>query len=159
MGFNSPYCSNMNSIRICYATSISRIISYFTNIFGFKFFVFGMCAQATTTFINHIIHIVSMCSEKQMIWINTRWIIAMMTNKHSMWNITFKYKPCSSMGFPSFSLKQKRSVTFLAVNSALPKPTCFSFFNVSKKSFFVSPFRPTQFKTINSTWWVFSHGV
>ncbi len=43
-------------------------------------------AASRATFCDHIGHIVSLCTKKKMIGINTNWIIALVTNKVAVWD-------------------------------------------------------------------------
>jgi len=47
--------------------------------------------------IHHILHIVGMRSEKQVVWTNATWIIAMVTDAHAFWNRPVRTLPCSAM--------------------------------------------------------------
>jgi hypothetical protein len=79
-----------------------------------------------TTLVFAIRHIVLMGSEKKMVWVNAVRNIAMMANKHSIWDLAIIHFPRNAMrakGFAIMSAFIDDAMTPLFL-CARPKPAC-----------------------------------
>lgn len=93
-------------------------------------------AYAMSSFLSHILHIITSCSYEKMFRIYASRIVALMTDKHSFWNFTKRQFPRNSLGMvgPSFPSEHPIATTF----TTYPNPTSFSFFDIRPERFWGS---------------------
>ena len=96
-------------------------------------------------FCKHILHISFSISQKEMIRSHTKRVITFVKNPFSDWNFSNKNHPCSTMSeqrFTIFASAAKLAITTIIITissfsaASCPKPTKFSFFNMSQESSF-----------------------
>lgn len=75
-----------------------------------------------SSFPNRISGIVSSGSNKEMVWINTCWVIAFMTYAHSLWNGSIRNLIRKAMSLSSRIVVSKCTISFWP-NASNPKPT------------------------------------
>jgi len=89
--------------------------------FGSGMFFPGL--KPCSSFRNRIESIIMVCSKKQMRWINTFPIVALMTYAHSYWNLTIMNSPRQSMCKFIFSSPNRNSGISIRSCFAIPFPT------------------------------------
>lgn len=85
-------------------------------------------------FRRHILHVVRFRAQKQMGWINARWIVATMEYAHPVWNWTVVNRPRKTVGvlFSTWIAASEQTVTHI-IPSSDPNPafsrnlTCYLF--------------------------------
>lgn len=108
--------------------------SYIFNGTWIKFGAFNHGAHGLPTLFNFIKHVLSICSGKQMIRINTKPVVAFVTDKLFIWNFTKMNHPTNPMTISPLTIfKIKNTVSVLDRSGPIPAAACF--FNSLKKSF------------------------
>lgn len=74
-------------------------------------------------FFHRIVHVVLLCSQKQMGRIAAGWIIAMMTYKQCFWEFSMLQKVCETMRFCFRHSPSVKITVALGVFARLPRPT------------------------------------
>ncbi len=90
-------------------------------------------AFRATSFINHITHIILMGPYEKMVWSYTRWVIALMTNKHSFWDWPIVHFPRNSMGRTD-AISNLYSSIPSSYFSSRPNPASRSFIDIFPKT-------------------------
>jgi hypothetical protein len=134
--------SYRNAINIRYRATRSLPVTIFTsNILHQLFSKFGLGEIARlgfapmTVLTHHIISIFFGSSQKQMVGIDTRWIIAFVANKHPLWNRAISKFPGVAMGHNFFTATGEFPVAPLSSTSG-KKPTSISLLNPRPKPLF-----------------------
>lgn len=155
---NYTYCFIMNIIFFCYNFLGSFVLAYSNNVYIFKFrsFVFSTtsCFKIASSFFFAIHNVIYVCSEKKMLWINARWVIAFMQYMKLIFNGTTKNKIRGSMRLNYFFFKEKRTISLFGF-CAIPQPTGFCFLNLIQKSIFITKLWPSKHEATNSACGVF----
>lgn len=99
--------------------------------------IFGS-ALPLSSFLDHILHVVSISSKKQVIGAYTSSIVTVMTDKHPFWNGTSSQLIGNAMSWSQVSLKQNLPVVIFVMPVAYPQPASIgvTFVNFAPKSFF-----------------------
>ena len=66
----------------------------------------------------HVLHIVSMGTKKEMLWIDAQSVVAMVTDAHAFWNMTYEQLPSDAMRQLRTSLEADRSVPAASASTA-----------------------------------------
>lgn len=153
-------------LRECFLSRASRFIppSYLHNIFGSQDGIAAFFTPYTgiikvafrtrgSTFCNHVIHVVSVGSKKEMIRITTRTIIAFMKNVEPFRDLSFCKRVGHSVRAGVSSVYFNFSISSLDVYGACPRPTFVETFycNPAPKSFFKRRPRIPSFKCACAT--------
>ena len=78
----------------------------------------------TSNFCSHILRIVTHRSQKQMIWINASWCVAMMKYSHTVWNWAIMNRPRKAVGvLLSSRVATSKQPVSVVIDTSLPKPT------------------------------------
>lgn len=123
-----------------------HLICQFIGLFSGKFCVFNFpyllfCKPGFTVrnsksmalLRNHVLNIVSVCSEGKMFWINAGAVIAFMENMHSRRNSPMMNNPGDAMGSLKFSAENKLSVAS-SMETSFPVPARASLVDVFPES-------------------------
>jgi hypothetical protein len=109
-----------------------------------KYLCFGeFCPRApfaiqTAVLLNHVSYVIQLVAKKQMGWIDTRWIIALMQDTHPIWNRAV-------MQFPGGVVSKDQSLTSspylhapisMFIPTTNPQPTGFRLLNLCPKALF-----------------------
>jgi len=108
--------------------------SYFLNLGLRKLRLIVARSPGEPRFRSCVLHVVGVCSKKQVIWIDALSNIASMAHAHSFWNIP-------KMKLPRYSVGEKWFFEFVACHCAVtarldvsrPNPTPIGFFNLFPK--------------------------
>ena len=109
------------------------VVSFSQQFLNFVNILIRKLEISISPFLYHISHVVKLCSKKQMFWINTYRIITLMQYINCR-HFTKCQVPRNSMSGIGFVIKFYSTVAASCFVS-YPKPACFSFFNITPKSF------------------------
>lgn len=107
-----------------------------TNFKNLFFRQFGLAVSFPSRYaalLRHIFIVYVCSSNKQMVRVNTRRVIAGMKNPFSFWYISIMQKPRNAMGSGDISVF--KSPISIPIFKRFPYPARFCFFNILKKSF------------------------
>ncbi len=141
--YNLEDCSLTNSVFMSkvflFYKSWNIRFSYLFNLFFRQFcqwviFSFHYSFRVSS-FFAHILHIIFLRSQEQMVRSYARRIIALMKNPHPLWYKTIMYFPGKTMGCYSWFIRISgyRTIT-LRIGSHQPNPASICFFNLCPKS-------------------------
>jgi hypothetical protein len=99
-----------------------------------EFRIWMFFTSGITAFISHVIHIISLCSKKQVVWPDAFWRIAFMQKKKTVWNGAIHENPCCAMGKLAAIVSSVYDPIPITVQCAIPKPAAIGFPNVFPKS-------------------------
>lgn len=131
--FNIRNSSLSEAILFGYVNLTSLICTYGSNIIfcDFSARILSSTINSSSLFCT-ISHVVEICSKKQMFRIHTRGIITFMQNLKALGDRAVMNYPGHSMCSQLWS--PKMTITFWVFTRG-PQPACFSFINLSEKSF------------------------
>jgi hypothetical protein len=137
---NNPANSSLGYIKFFSQFFYAFVVLCFQRyyFFNFRFFEFSftcLISPCISSFFKCIGIIILTSSYENMTGIDTRSIIAMMTNTHILWYLALKMFPRKSMGFNIFSAFIKHPIPVCIFFSS-PIPAISSFFNMPVKDCF-----------------------
>ncbi len=138
-----------SKIRICNA-AFSVSSPHLFNIIRRKF------VSVRSKFFGAVNTVFMICGKKQMIWINTWWVITFVTDAKAFWNRTIDQLPADSVSKPfSFFIKflryANKSVT-LGASAGSPNPATFPLFYFLPESLREWLFSWGMLSFINTCW-------
>jgi len=89
-----------------------------------------------SAFSGHVLHVVSLCSQKQMFWVNTRRVVAFVQNAQGLIKRAMVHLVRESMGTHALPFRSTDDPVTLRVYNACPDPAaaCVAHLNVSPKT-------------------------
>lgn len=93
-------------------------------------------ARSAASFFEHIGHIVGLCSKEQMVWTNTRPVVAAVKHLHTDRDYAIRNHPCDSVGAMRLRANPNHSVTAVIL-AARPQPASIGFVNFGPKISFI----------------------
>lgn len=108
-----------------------RNLEVFKNSIAIKRAAPGFWNKCSALYLS-ILHVVTLCANKQMLWVNALWVIASMANKQILAYFSVVNFIRNSMGMAKFRINGKTPVAF-RIFSCCPNPASLGLINFIPK--------------------------